>query len=206
MPVRAQNRDARYARPMGIDPASAALSLAPWVREALERYRNWNVARRFFYKLRAAVEEDERIPHAVRRELGEQLFWLLADPNFHAPLDDYLDRVETFESVKQISTFVEPLVEQRVSPEDRESVIEAVMRHVDTAANRAQRDDRDSMHLQAERLRGEIRGVSERLSPVALLDVEWAPDWPRKALERTTRERRSPCRNRTLVAQRRATP
>jgi hypothetical protein len=171
-----------------MDPFSAALAAAPLLREALEKLRNANVARRFFYKLRDALEQDNHIPQSVRGALAEQAFYLLADPNFQGALDDYLERFDTEGAASEIETFVRPLVEELVEPQETASVIDAVMRDIHRAANRAQETDRDATLLQAERVLEAVRMQGEQMFPIALLDLEWAPDWPQKALASLGRE------------------
>jgi hypothetical protein len=99
------------------DWISVALAAAPVLREALERLRNANEVRRFFYEFRAAVEDDNHVPHDAKGELAERLFYLLADPNFQSALDNYLERLDITEASSEIESFVRPLVEELVSPE-----------------------------------------------------------------------------------------
>jgi hypothetical protein len=67
-------------------------------------------------------------------------------------------------------------------------VLEAAMRAVDIAANRAKQSDRDAIVFQAERIREGVGLEMQHSVPVVLLDVEWAPDWPKKALADLGRE------------------
>jgi hypothetical protein len=169
-----------------MDWISVALAAAPVLREALERLRNANEVRRFFYEFRAAVEDDKHVPHDAKGELAERLFYLLADPTFQSALDNYLERLDITEASSEIESFVRPLVEELVSPEESTDLLAAVMRDVHRAANRAQSSDREANFLQTERILDAIQ--SQQVGRFAFLDLEWAPDWPQKALAKLGRE------------------
>jgi hypothetical protein len=172
---------------MAFDPVSVAFSAAPFVREAIERFRSQNEARRFFYVLQQMTRRNADVPEAIRRELAHQLFMLHVDPNFRSPLDDYLDRFDASATAE-----IEPYIRQRVSAlvdggSTADTVI-AVMRDVERALNQAKQSDRDSNFLQAERTINAVQQLGARTAPVALLDLDWAPDWPQRALRKLGEE------------------
>jgi hypothetical protein len=171
---------------MGIDPVSAALGAAPFVREAIEKYQNRNEARRFFYHLRHDVSHDSALPHEHRKDVADRLFYLHADPNFIGPLTRYVEQ-DDVSAAAEIEPFVHRAVEGLAEWDDTETVAK-LMRHVHSAANQAKRSDRDATFLQAERTIQEVRQTFASAAPVALLDVDWAPDWPQKALAKLGKE------------------
>jgi hypothetical protein len=166
---------------MGVDPVSIGFGLSPYLERALKKYKNQNEVRRFFYELKGAVQKDRAIPEESRKALADRLFYLLADPNFLSPLERYLEHVDQ-SVLPTIEEFIRPITYEIVADDRAEAVIDAAMHDVEVAANRAKKSERDAILFQTERIRGDIAQLAQRSAPVALLDVEWAPDWPQKAL------------------------
>jgi hypothetical protein len=172
---------------VALDPISLLFAAAPWALEALKHFRNQNEARRFFYTWKGSLSRNEDIPHEIRGALADRLFYLLADPNFRSPLDDYLGRLDS-SAVPELEEFVRNAVAALADTSAVESVTAAAMRDLQHAINRAKKSDRDALLLQSERTLSEIQDVARRTAPVALLDVDWAPDWPQRALRKLGKE------------------